>query len=193
MASAIPSNALRRHPERSVPDEIADIVLRGHVAHVGIVDDGMPVVIPMTYGFDPANPNVVYIHGAPVARILAGAADGAPACVTVTELNGLVASKTALNHSMVYRSAIGFGRMREVADAVVKAEVLRSMIGRYFPGRAEGRDFSRATDAHLVATKLVAIDVEAWSAKARKHGPSGPGDDDPEVPGTCGIVEISPS
>ena len=81
MDPATPSTKLRRHPERAVPDEIGEILLAGIVAHIGIVEDGLPVVIPMTYAYDPATPNVVYIHGATVARILAGAMRGAPACV----------------------------------------------------------------------------------------------------------------
>jgi len=188
--SAMISTALRRHPERAVPDEVGEILLAGIVAHIGIVEDGLPVVIPMTYAYDAATPNVLYIHGATVARILAGAESGAPVCVAVTEVRGLVYSKTALNHSMVYRSVVGFGRMREVTDEQSKTGVLRRMIGRYFAGRTEGRDYSAATGAHLASTKLVAIEVDAWSAKARKHGAAGPGDDDDRVPGTSGVLDL---
>jgi nitroimidazol reductase NimA-like FMN-containing flavoprotein (pyridoxamine 5'-phosphate oxidase superfamily) len=190
MKSASVSTTLRRHPERAVPGEVADILLSGIVAHVGIVENGLPVVIPMTYAFDESTPNALYIHGSTDARILAGAERGAPACVTVTEIRGLVFSKTALNHSMVYRSVMGFGHMTEITDETRKAGVLRRMIERYFPGRAEGRDFSAATGAHLAITRLVAIEVEAWSAKARKHGAAGPGDGDDRVPGTSGVVEL---
>jgi hypothetical protein len=80
--------------------------------------------------------------------------------------------------------------MTEVTDREIKAGVLRRMIGRYFSGRTEGRDFSSATDEHLAMTRLVAIKIDAWSAKARKHGAAGPGDDDDNVPGTSGIVEL---
>lgn len=190
MKSASISSDLRRHPERSVPGEVGDILTAGIVAHVGIVENGLPVVIPMTYAYDAATPDVLYIHGSTDARILAGAERGADACVTVTEITGLVYSKTALNHSMIYRSVVGFGRMSEIADEQVKAGVLRRMIERYFAGRTEGRDFSAATGAHLAITRLVAITVDAWSAKARTHGAAGPGDGDDRVPGTSGVVEL---
>ncbi|HEY5093962.1 MAG TPA: pyridoxamine 5'-phosphate oxidase family protein [Candidatus Eremiobacteraceae bacterium] len=190
MKPASVSSTLRRHPERTVPDEVGDILTAGIVAHVGIVEDGLPVVIPMTYAYDLVTPHVLYIHGSIDARILAGAERGAPACVTVTEVSGLVYSKTALNHSMVYRSVVGFGRMTEVSDEQSKAGVLRRMIERYFSGRTEGRDFSAATSAHLAITRLVAIEIDAWSAKARKHGATGPGDNDERVPGTSGVVEL---
>jgi nitroimidazol reductase NimA-like FMN-containing flavoprotein (pyridoxamine 5'-phosphate oxidase superfamily) len=189
-SSAVPSTKLLRHPERSISGDIADILARSKVAHVGIVENGWPVVIPMTYAFNPETPNVLYIHGSQLARILGGAAASARACVTVTELSGLVYSKTALNHSMIYRSVIAFGTMRVVDDAETKGDVLRRMIGRYFDGRTEGRDFSAPTPEHLNMTKMVAIDVEAWSAKSRAHGAAGPGDDDPTVPGTSGVKPV---
>ncbi len=193
MTPDVPSTKLLRHPERSVPGDIADILLRSHVAHVGIVENGWPVVIPMTYAYNPDTPHIIYIHGSQLARILDGGSIGAPACVTVTELNGLVYSKTALNHSMIYRSVICFGRMRLVDDMEVKRDMFRRLIGRYFAGRTEGVDYSAPTTAHLEMTKVVAVDISAWSAKSRAHGPAGPGDDDVDVPGTCGVASLTDS
>jgi nitroimidazol reductase NimA-like FMN-containing flavoprotein (pyridoxamine 5'-phosphate oxidase superfamily) len=189
-AVAVPSTKLLRHPERSVSKDIADILRLSKVAHVGIVENGWPVVIPMTYAFNPETPDVIYIHGSQLARILGGAATQARVCVTVTELSGLVYSKTALNHSMIYRSVVAFGHMRIVDDAATKSDVFRRMIGRYFDGRTEGRDYSAPTPDHLAMTKLVAVDVIAWSAKSRAHGAAGPGDDDVDVPGTSGVRPV---
>ncbi|HLJ83032.1 MAG TPA: pyridoxamine 5'-phosphate oxidase family protein [Candidatus Eremiobacteraceae bacterium] len=189
-ADTIPSTKLLRHPERSVLRDIADILLASKVAHVGIIENEWPVVIPMTYAFNPETPDVIYIHGSQLARILGGAATNARVCVTVTELTGLVYSKTALNHSMIYRSVVAFGRMRIVDDAETKSDVFRRMIGRYFDGRSEGRDYSAPTLEHLAMTKVVAVDVIGWSAKSRAHGAAGPGDDDPSVLGTSGVQPL---
>jgi uncharacterized protein len=189
-ASAVPSTKLLRHPERSISEETADILLQSRVAHVGIIENGWPVVIPMTYAFNPETPDVLYIHGNKLARILGGAATRERVCVTVTELSGLVYSKTALNHSMIYRSVVAFGTMRVVDDAETKSDVFRRMIGRYFDGRTEGRDYSAPTQDHLDMTKLVALDVLAWSAKSRAHGAAGPGDDDVTVPGSSGVKPV---
>jgi len=40
---------IRNHPERAVPDESAEILAQGQVAHVGFVADGQPFVVPLTY------------------------------------------------------------------------------------------------------------------------------------------------
>ena len=76
-------------------------------------------------------------------------ATGAPVCITVTLLDGLVYSRTALNHSMNYRSVVCFGRGGQVFDADLQRSVYQAMVSRYFPGRTEGRDYSAPTPAHL--------------------------------------------
>ncbi|PYO70977.1 MAG: pyridoxamine 5'-phosphate oxidase family protein, partial [Gemmatimonadetes bacterium] len=93
---------LRRHPERSVPDEASAILLAGLVAHVSFVADDQPFVIPMAYQYDPASPRTLYLHGAHASRLLRHVASGAPVAVAVTLVDGLVYSRTALYHSVNY-------------------------------------------------------------------------------------------
>jgi len=181
---------IQRHPDRSVPEEAARILAQGRVAHVGFVEEGRPYVIPFGYHFDPEAPACLYLHGHPASRALGHLASGAPVCVTVTLLDGLVYSRTALYHSMNYRSVVCFGRGRAVTDPAVQRLVYERMVGRYFPGRTAGRDYSPPTAAHLEATALIEIHIEEWSAKAREGGPMGPLDGEPLAPGTCGVVPL---
>ncbi len=181
---------IHRHPERSVPDRAADILSRGMVAHVGFVDAGVPVVIPFGYYFDPANPECLYLHGAPASRAVQRLVSGETVCITVTLLDGLVYSRTALYHSMNYRSVVCFGRGRRVTEVVEQQVIYEGMVGRYFPGRTAGRDYSVPTLAHLDATILVEIRIEEISAKVREGGPAGPTDSLPGAPGTCGVVPV---
>jgi hypothetical protein len=148
------------------------------------------VVIPFGYQFDPAVPDRLYLHGGPGGRAITCLESGEPVCITVTLLDGLVYSKTALYHSMNYRSVVCFGRGRRVTDRAVQDRVYERMIGRYFPGRTVGRDYSAPTEAHLQATALIEIRIEEWSAKMREGGPKGPTDDQPDVPGTCGVAPV---
>ena len=181
---------IERHPERAVTDHAADILAAGRVAHVGFIDEGRPVVIPFGYQFDAATPDRLYLHGTAGGRAMTYFESGAPVCVTVTLLDGLVYSKTALYHSMNYRSVVCFGRGSRVTDPAVQHVVYESMVGRYFEGRSPGRDYSVPTPAHLDATSLVEIRIEEWSAKMREGGPKGPTDADPAAPGTCGVVPL---
>jgi nitroimidazol reductase NimA-like FMN-containing flavoprotein (pyridoxamine 5'-phosphate oxidase superfamily) len=185
-----PRSTIRIHADRSVPEEAAKILAEGHVAHIGFVEEGQPFVIPLGYQFSAATPDRIYFHGSLASRAMRHMATGAPVCITVTLLNGLVYSRTALNHSMNYRSAVCFGRGRRVMDSDVQRTVYQAMVSRYFPGRTEGRDYAAPTPAHLEATALIEVEIEESSAKMRTGGPLGPLDAIEDAPGTCGVVAI---
>lgn len=181
---------IRRHPESGVPEEAAAIVAEGLVAHVGFCQDGQPFVIPFSYGYDPARPDRLYLHGAMTGRTMKHLAGGAPVCVEVTLQDGLVYSRTAVNHGVNYRSVVAFGRATPVTDEAEKAAICDRLIRRYFPGREAGRDYEAASAKQVRATAVVEVQIEEWSAKARRGGPKGPKDSDPDAPGTCGVVEL---
>ncbi len=188
----LPSHAvIRAHPERDRTAEAPRILEAGRVAHVGFVADGRPVVIPMTYQYTAERPRLLYLHGGVRGRLMLYLATGAPVCVTVTEVDGLVYSRTALNHSVNYRSVVMFGRAAAEQPGVAeRGKILEGMIARYFPGRAAGVDYEPASEGQLEATALLALEIEEWSAKVRDGGPNGPGDDDPTRPGTAGVVDV---
>lgn len=184
---------LRTHSERSVPERIPEILAGGRVAHVGFVADGQPFVIPMLYHYVPGeepHEGRLYLHGARKGRIMGHLAGGAPVCVTVTHLDQLVYSKTALDHSANYRSAVCFGTGRLIEDAEEKNEILEEMVSRYFEGRTGGVDYQHATAQHLKATALVEVIIESASAKARQGPPNGPDDADPGALGTAGLLDV---
>jgi hypothetical protein len=180
----------RQHPERNVPEEAPEILSQGIVAHVGFVLDEKPQVLPFTYQYDTARPDVLYLHGSPTGRTLAHLASGAPVCVEVTLPEGLIYSKTALYHSMNYRSVVAYGRARVVEDRHAKRSMFAGLIGRYFRGRTEGRDYSALTPEHLDAVTVLELTIDEWGAKARRGGPRGPRDDDPHAPGTSGVIDL---
>jgi hypothetical protein len=183
---------IRQHPERAVPEETTAILAAGLVAHVGIIDaeTGGPVVIPMSYHYDPARPDRLWLHGSQSSRMQRALAAGAPVCVEVTLLDGLVASKSAKYHSMNYRSTVVFGRARAIEDAAEKQALFEGMIARYFPGRTAGRDYATGTRVQLDASAVVEVLIEEASGKARRGPPKGPGDDDPAVPGNAGVHPV---
>jgi nitroimidazol reductase NimA-like FMN-containing flavoprotein (pyridoxamine 5'-phosphate oxidase superfamily) len=183
---------LRRHPERAVDAEAAAFLDAGSVAHVGFVVDGQPYVVPFSYQYASAEPDRLYLHGSLDSRALAHLASGAPVCVTVTLEDALVYSRTAMYHSMNYRSVVAFGRARAVDSADDKQAVFLAMVERYFPGRTAGRDYEAAPRQHLDATALIEVRLEEVSAKRRTGGPLGPHDADPAAPGTCGLVPLHP-
>jgi nitroimidazol reductase NimA-like FMN-containing flavoprotein (pyridoxamine 5'-phosphate oxidase superfamily) len=185
-----PRSTIRTHADRSVPHETAHILEQGHVAHVSFVEDGQPFVIPLGYQYSAAAPGRIYFHGSLGSRAMRHMAGGAPVCIAVTLLDGLVYSRTALYHSMNYRSAVCFGRGKQIFDHGVQREIYQAMVSRYFPGRTAGRDYAEPTPEHFDATALIEVEIEESSAKMRTGGPLGPLDAVDEAPGTCGVVEL---
>ncbi len=181
---------IRNHPERAVPDEAASILAQGMVAHVGFIEDDFPLVIPMSYHYDPDHPGLLYLHGSIRSRLLQQLAAGTRVCVAVTLTDGLIYSRKAMNHSMNYRSVVVFGSAREIVDEGEKFQLFDQMVQRYFPGRKVDQDYHAPPSQDLGITSLIEVTIKEWSAKARRGGPTGPEDDHQQAPGSAGIVEM---
>lgn len=92
---------------------------------------------------------------------------------------------------MNYRSVVCFGQARLMKGEDEKQELFAAMTKRYFPGRELGRDYTPATPAQLATTLLVEVQIEEWSAKARRGGPRGPYGTDHDAPGTAGVIVVT--
>lgn len=159
---------VRRLPERGHYDAatIHAILDAGFLCHVGFVDDGQPFVIPTAYA---RMAERVVIHGSAASRMLKALAAGAPACLTVTLLDGLVLARSAFHHSMNYRSVVVLGTARELADAQEKRAALDAIVEQIVPGRiAHVRPPSQL---ELKATRVVWLPLDEASAKLRTGAP----------------------
>ena len=115
---------LHRLPKRGSHDPAAihAILDAGFLAHVGFCaggQSGQPFVIPTLYGRDG---DTLYLHGSAASRMLKELDSGAPACVTVTLVDGLVLARSAFHHSMNYRSVMAFGTARMIQDPAAKTQ-----------------------------------------------------------------------
>jgi nitroimidazol reductase NimA-like FMN-containing flavoprotein (pyridoxamine 5'-phosphate oxidase superfamily) len=177
---------LRRHPERGIYDAAAvhAILDEAFVCHVGVAVDGQPYVIPTGYG---RSGSTLYIHGSPANRLLGALAEGGPACVTVTLVDGFVLARSAFHHSVNYRSVVILGTGRLVTDPHEKLEALRCVTNHIMPGRwEEGRP---PTERELNATRVIAIPLDEASAKVRT-GPPIDDEQDYRLPIWAGVVPI---
>jgi len=158
---------LRRHPERGRYDEptVHAILDEGIGAHVGVVTEHGPVVLPMAYA---RVGTILYLHGA-AGNGLLRAAEGAPMCATVTLLDGLVLAKSAFHHSMNFRSVVVFASGRRVEHESECRLALEAIVNHAVPGRmAEARPPSVT---ELRSTRVLALDLADVSAKVRTGGP----------------------
>ena len=182
-----PIHRIRRLPQRGSTDRaVIDAILdEGLVCSVGIVAGSQPIVIPMAYA---RRGDEIILHGAQASRLLATGAGGAPLCVSVTLLDGVVLARSAFHHSMNYRSAVLFGTARELTDPVEKAAALAALVEHVLPGRGAG--VRPPSPKELAATRVLAMPIEAASAKRRTGGPLDDVDDQ-ERPGWAGEIPLA--
>lgn len=154
------------------------------MAHLGIVSEDQPYVIPVLYA---RAGNQIYLHGSPLSRLLSNLADGVPMCLTVTLLDGLVLARSAFHHSMNYRSVVLLGRGVPVRERDEKREALRAIVERMAPGRSE--DARGPSAKELRATEVVALSIDEASAKIRT-GPPADAADDYALPVWAGVVPL---
>jgi nitroimidazol reductase NimA-like FMN-containing flavoprotein (pyridoxamine 5'-phosphate oxidase superfamily) len=182
-----PRTTVRRLKERGDYDvaRIHAILDEGMVCHVGFAVGRQPWVIPTAYvrrGDD------LYIHGASGNHALRSLADGAPACVTVTLMDGLVLARSTFHHSINYRSVVLFGNGEVVDDPAEKAIVLDALVEHLVPGRSA--DARPARDDELRKTLVIRIPIDEASAKIRTGGPVDQ-EEDLSMPIWAGVVPLT--
>jgi nitroimidazol reductase NimA-like FMN-containing flavoprotein (pyridoxamine 5'-phosphate oxidase superfamily) len=155
-------NKVRQLREKAKYDKasVHAVLDAGLVAHVGLVQDGEPVVVPMLYGRDG---DTLYLHGARKARVVRLLESTRRACVNVTLLDGLVFARSAFASSMNYRSVTVFGTARLVDRLDDKKRALHVISEHAMPGRRAELRLSHENE--LKMTGVIAIDIESASAK----------------------------
>lgn len=162
---------IRRFPGKAATDvAVLHAVLdAGLVAHVAVVDDGMPFVMPVAYA---RRGDEVLFHGSTGSRLFRLLAAGQPTCLTVTLLDGLVLARSAFESSMNYRSAMVLGVARRV-EGEDELAALRTISDHLLPGRWD--DVRPPTPKEQAATLTLALDLAEASVKVSAGGP----EDDP--------------
>ncbi len=177
---------VRRIPARGDYDQatIHAILDEALVCHVGIVDDGQPVVIPTIHV---RVGDEVFLHGSKGSRLLRTLEMGGEACITVTLLDGLVLARSAFHHSMNYRSVVLLGRGRAVESREEKSRVLDALVDHVIAGRSA--DARMPSENEIDATTVVAFPIDEASAKIRT-GPPVDEEKDMSLPIWAGVLPL---
>lgn len=153
--------------ERADLDALLDSCILGHF---GVADDdGRPVVIPTAVVRDGDR---VLAHGSTGSQWMRRLAAGAPTCLTVTALDGVVVARSAFESSLHYRSAVLFGACAPVADIERALDLITE---RLIPGRAAEIRTSRRSE--LAATLVLELPITEWSLKVSDGWPDDAEDD----------------
>jgi len=176
-------NRVRRGLKRAVYDKktVYEILDSHFLCHVGFYVDGQPQMIPTCHWREG---NKLYWHGSSKSKMITHLAAGNPACVSVTQLDGLVLARSAFNTSVNFRSVVCYGQPKLVED---DTEFERQMV-LFFNQIAPGRwpQLRAMTAQERKATGMLEMEIEDASAKVRGVGP---GDsDEADFPVWAGVV-----
>jgi nitroimidazol reductase NimA-like FMN-containing flavoprotein (pyridoxamine 5'-phosphate oxidase superfamily) len=165
-------------------DAIEAILDEAIVSHVGTVSpDGHPIVIPTLHA---RAGDWLYIHGSAASPTLRRAAQ-AEICLTATLLDGLVLARSAVHHSVNYRSVVVFGQAEKIEDAEGKCEALQAFTEKLVPGR--WGDARLPTAQELKATAVLRVRLDEASAKVRSGGPLDD-EEDYKLPVWAGTIDL---
>jgi uncharacterized protein len=168
-------------------DTVHAILDEALICHLGYVVDGEPVVLPTTHA---RLGETLYLHGSTGGgpMLAARSGPGLPVCVTVTLIDALVLARSALHHSLDYRSVVVRGNARLLEDPAEKLRALRALLDHLAKGRAD--DCRAPNPRELAQTAVLALDLVEVSAKTRSAGVV----DEPEdgaLPHWAGVVPVS--
>ena len=128
----------------------------------------------------------VYFHGSAASRMLRALQQGAPCCLCVTLLDGLVLARSAFHQSMNYRSVVVYGTASLVEGAEELA-ALEAFTDKIQPGR--WAQIRPPTEQEMKATTVLSLPLDEASAKVRS-GPPVDDEDDFALDIWAGVVPL---
>ncbi len=155
---------VRRKPDRANYDRetIYGILDQAFVCSVGFISDGLPVVVPTNYV---RVGDKLFLHGSVASRLMKTLGSGAPFCLNVTLLDGIVFSPTATGHSVNYRSVVVMGKAEQVEGIEAKRAAMRDFVEYVLRGR--WATVRPPSEQELNGTMVLAVPLVEASAKIR--------------------------
>jgi uncharacterized protein len=152
--------------DREALHQILDQAL---VAHLGVVRENYPVVLPFACARDGDS---LLLHGSTGGGMLRLVPEQ-PVCVEVTHVDGLVFARSLFESSIHYRSAVIFGVPERLTGEAAR-EALAVLSEHLMPGRStELRDHSKK---ELAATMVLRVALTEWSLKVGRSEAHDPDD-----------------
>ena len=154
----------RRELEITDIRKIEEILEKGKVLRLGLVDEGMPYIVPMNYGFEMEDGRLtIYLHSGCKGYKL-DVIRAKPVCCfelecDVTPFEG----EKPCQNGMAYSSVMGRGEIHIIEEPADKIRAMQILMKTQ-----TGRDFD-FTERELSAVAMLRIDVSEYTAKRRPH------------------------
>lgn len=167
--------------ERSVLHAIVD---ESYVCQIAFSDERGVHCIPTACWRDGEH---LYIHGSNGSRMVRRLLDS-DCCVNITHLDGLVLARSAFHHSMLYRSAVIYGRFERIDGEDARRAALEAFMEKLAPGRQS--EVRPGSDKEYAATTVLRLSLREAACKVRTGGPN---DDEEDMtwPAWAGVLPFA--
>jgi nitroimidazol reductase NimA-like FMN-containing flavoprotein (pyridoxamine 5'-phosphate oxidase superfamily) len=139
------------------------------ICHVGYVDDGDPIVVPVIHA---RVDETLYLHTSIGSRLaqLAQTRNGTRLCVTISLLDGLVLGRAQVGQGVNYRSVVARGEGVLIKDEDERLTAQAEMVEHLVAGRS--RHSRPPTPEELKEVGFVRMPLDDVSMKSRTGPPS---------------------
>ena len=141
-----------RRSDKEIKDraEIEGILQRGRICHLGLVDRGLPYVVPVNYGY---RSGCLYVHSARAGRKIEILGRNSIVSFSVYIDDGLVQSDVACSWGMRYRSVMGTGTAELLEGREEKEQALR-IIMEHYAGPVSAFEAARVDSVLIIRIKI---------------------------------------
>ncbi len=149
-----------RRKDKEITDRsrIDGIIRRSAVMRIALVDNGIPYIVPMCFGYDG---NTFYLHSAREGRKIEALRRSPRVCFELDADCEVKTSDKPCGFTMKYRSVMGYGTASFIGDTAAKARALSLIMNQYRTG-----EYSFPEES-LAKIEIIAIhDIEMTGKKS---------------------------
>jgi nitroimidazol reductase NimA-like FMN-containing flavoprotein (pyridoxamine 5'-phosphate oxidase superfamily) len=141
---------------------IESIISKADVCRIALIDGDLPYIVALNFGYKSGNPACLFFHCAKTGRKLDIIRKNNTACFQMDVDHELVLANKACGYGMKFKSIVGYGKIYEVEDKIVKIEGLQHIMKQY-----TGKDDFTYEEKMLDVTTILRLDISEITAKQK--------------------------
>ena len=147
----------RKDKEITNSSDLESILQKAKVCRLGLIDDKIPYIVPVHYGYQKGN---IYVHTAKKGKKIDLIKKNPKVCFEVELDHKIRNTGIPCNWSTTYKSIIGYGTASFITDIEEKKHSLGILIDHYAPGTIY--DFSKKM---IDSVAVIKITIESITGK----------------------------
>jgi RimJ/RimL family protein N-acetyltransferase/nitroimidazol reductase NimA-like FMN-containing flavoprotein (pyridoxamine 5'-phosphate oxidase superfamily) len=136
---------------------IREILKSSKICRIGMIDNGLPYVLPFNYGYDD---NQIYIHCAQKGKKLDLIKENPIVCFEIEQIADIVKNEKACKWVTTYRSIVGYGKIEMLTDFALKKKGLEIIMAHN--GASDLIDFE---PKHVDSVLILKLKIDSLTAK----------------------------